>query len=114
MIEHMVSQLRLEVFSFLFINLLIDQLIDDSEAASSWVAAVANLLVVMTGRQLKESMDISHRISVLRRENVYGTLRKEFISELPNLLAGLSFTSEALFGNAFSKSVKKQALRVRY
>ena len=63
--------------------------------------------------QPQQSCRLSHRLASLRREKVYTTVWKEFIAELPVLLAGLPYTSDALFGKAFSKSVKKLAKKVR-
>ena len=108
------ARLDLDVFQFLILNFLISQIDDDSQSAQTGVAATTKLLVDMVGIQLKEALSPSHRLSSsLRRENVCATLRKEFIAELPVLLAGLPFTSDALFGKAFSKSIKKLTKKVR-
>ena len=95
------------------LNLFVAQMEDDSQSEPAGFAAIARLLVDMVGANLNGLLSLLPCLSVLRRENVCATLRREFVTELPTLLNDLPNTSEALFGKGFSKSVKKLAKKVK-
>ena len=98
---------RLSAFQLTIVNYLLT--IIDKDDSPSGVSATANLVNDITVQQLKSALSLSLRTVTLRRENVLTHLNKAYVNELPSDLRKLPFVEDAVFGSAFSKTIRSLA-----